>query len=103
MQKNNFYISFGVWLFVLPFLGIPDAWKNFFVALSGIFLIIIITGPTVLKKLQTKPRSRKKQNKNDSLEQNLKTDFSIPDEQNLNIKNELDGETKAEIEKEKEV
>jgi len=60
MNKNNFYISFGVWLIILPFLGIPGIWKNTLVFLSGIFLILVSLGPTILKKLQPKQKVKRK-------------------------------------------
>jgi hypothetical protein len=58
MRKNNFFISFGIWLAVLPFLGIPGTWKSALVSLSGIFLALVFLGPTILKKLQVKPIRR---------------------------------------------
>ena len=61
MHKNNFYVSFGVWITILPFLGIPGAWRNTLVFLSGIFLILVSLGPIIIKKLQTKPKSKKEQ------------------------------------------
>ena len=54
MHKNNFYISFGVWIAILPFLGIPGTWESTLIFISGIFLILISLGPIILKKLQTK-------------------------------------------------
>lgn len=54
MYKNNFYISFGVWIVILSLFGIPGAWKNILVFLSGVFLILVSVGPVILKKLQTK-------------------------------------------------
>ena len=54
MHKNNFCISFGVWIAILPFLGIPGRWKSTLIFISGIFLILISLGPIILKKLQTK-------------------------------------------------
>lgn len=66
-MKNNFYITFGVWLVVLPFLGIPGVWKSGLITASGLFLILVSIGPVILKKLQTesqsqpKPRLKKKQ------------------------------------------
>lgn len=80
-MKNNFYISFGVWIAILPFLGIPGTWRNTLVALSGLFLILVSLGPTILKKLQTKPKPKKKQNKIDSQNlplQNNELRFSVP-------------------------
>lgn len=61
MHKNNFYISFGVWITILPFLGIPGTWKNTLIILSGLFLILVSLGPVIMKKLQAKPKPKKKQ------------------------------------------
>lgn len=60
-MKNNFYISFGVWLVIIPLLGVPIVWRDALVFLSGLFLILVSLGPTILKKLQTKPKPKKKQ------------------------------------------
>jgi hypothetical protein len=60
MHKNNFYISFGVWIAIIPFLGIPRIGINALVTLSGIFLILVSLGPTILKKLQARTKSKKK-------------------------------------------
>jgi len=60
MHKNNFYISFGVWITILPFLGIPGTWRNTLVVLSGLFLILVSLGPVILKRLQTRSKSKKK-------------------------------------------
>jgi hypothetical protein len=60
MDKNNFYISFGIWIAILPFLGIPGTWRNTLISLSGIFLILISLGPTILKMLKPKTKTRKK-------------------------------------------
>jgi len=57
-MKNNFYISFGVWLVIIPLLGVPIAWRDTLVLLSGIFFILVSLGPTILKKLQ--PKTKKK-------------------------------------------
>jgi len=59
MRKNNFYISFGVWIIILPFLGIPSVWKNNLTLFSGIFLILVSLGPAILQKLQTKEKVKK--------------------------------------------
>jgi hypothetical protein len=52
MHKNNFYISFGIWLVIIPLLGVPIAWRDTLVFLSGIFLILVSLGPIILRKLQ---------------------------------------------------
>ena len=59
MRKNNFYISFGIWLLILPFFGIPGAWKDLLMSLSGLFLILVASGPAILKKLQPKQKIKK--------------------------------------------
>jgi hypothetical protein len=58
MHKNNFYISFGVWLVIIPLLGVPIVWRDSLVFLSGIFLILVSLGPIILKKLQIKQKRK---------------------------------------------
>ncbi len=70
MQKNNFYISFGVWIVLIPLLGIPSIWKNYITFLSGLFLILVSVGPSLIKKLQVKNTTKKKTIKNISQEEN---------------------------------
>jgi len=65
MRKNNFYISFGVWLVIIPLLGVPIAWRDALVFISGIFFILVSIGPIVLEKLQVK--SKKKQDNHNPL------------------------------------
>jgi hypothetical protein len=67
-MKNSFYVSFGTWIAILPFLGIPGSWRNMLVFVSGIFLVLVSIGPTILQKLQTKPKSkpRKRQKKTEA-------------------------------------
>lgn len=72
-MKNNFYISFGVWLSVVPFLGVPNLWRNILIVASGIFLVIVFAGPIVLKKLQSKKPKKKKEIKVEN-----KIDSSVP-------------------------
>lgn len=43
---------------IIPFLGIPGAWRNTLVTLSGLFLVLVALGPILLKKLQTKPKAK---------------------------------------------
>lgn len=70
-MKNNFYISFGLWIAILPFLGIPGNWRNTLVALSGLFLVLVALGPTILKKLHTKQKPKRKQDKFEFQNQNI--------------------------------
>lgn len=59
---------------ILPLLGIPWTWKSVLIFISGAFLVLVSYGPTILKKLQTKPRQKKKQNKTDLQNEIPKTD-----------------------------
>lgn len=60
MQKNHFYTSFGLWLIILPFFGIPGIWKEVLVFASGLFLILVSLGPVILIKLQSKSKPKVK-------------------------------------------
>ena len=61
MSKNSFYISFGIWIAILPFLGVPNTWKTVLIVLSGIAILVGNAAPIILKKVQSKPaRARKK-------------------------------------------
>ncbi|MEK7669412.1 MAG: hypothetical protein AAB350_02360 [Patescibacteria group bacterium] len=62
MNKNNFYISFGVWLVIIPLLGVPIVWRDALVFLSGLFLLLVSFGPAILRKLQSKPKVKTKKN-----------------------------------------
>jgi hypothetical protein len=84
-MKNNFYISFGVWLVVVPFLGLPIVWRDTLVFLSGVFLILVSLGPTILKKLQTKPKQKIK--KSDELKfSEVSQDLTHPPTPSLNLR-----------------
>lgn len=67
MHKNNFYISFGVWLVIIPLLGVPIAWRDSLVFLSGAFLILVSIGPIILKKIQPKSIRRLTEKKKQEL------------------------------------
>ena len=60
MNKNHFYTSFGLWLIILPFFGIPGSFKEVLVFASGLFLILVSLGPIILFKLQSKPKPKPK-------------------------------------------
>jgi len=61
MHKNSFYISFGVWLIIVTQLGIPGSWRDILIFVSGIFIILVSLGPSILNKLQSKPKLKRKQ------------------------------------------
>lgn len=39
MRDYTLYLWIGVWLFVLPFLGIPGSWKETLLILTAIFIV----------------------------------------------------------------
>lgn len=54
INQEKILIGLGVWLFVLPFTGFPQAWKTWLVALTG--LGIVYLGALLLK--QSRDRNR---------------------------------------------
>ncbi len=59
-MRNTFNISFGFWILVLPFLGIPIFWKTLLICSSGLLLILVGVGPSLLNALKEKPKIQKK-------------------------------------------
>jgi hypothetical protein len=95
MHKNNFYISFGVWLVVVTQFGVPGTWIKTLVFISGIFLILVSLGPAILRKLQVKTKPKKKQEKinlqntpSQNNEQNEELRFSAPENDQVETKAE---------------
>ncbi|MBN2094147.1 MAG: hypothetical protein JW740_02135 [Candidatus Zambryskibacteria bacterium] len=74
MHKSNFFISFAIWLIILPLLGIPGDWKNILMFLSGILFLLVLLAPIMTKKLEDSPEGKG----NNYKEGNLK--FSSEDE-----------------------
>lgn len=59
MTKNSFYISLGVWLIIIPILGIPGVWRYRIIELTGLFLVIHSAWPAILKRVSQKPKVKK--------------------------------------------
>lgn len=81
----------------MPFLGIPNVWRNWIVAVSGLLLFLVYIYPIMLKKLKTKSGAKKTRTKFISSEIAKKEDEGI----NTNVK-ELkfnEGDNKNEIDK----
>lgn len=55
-RRSTFFL--GIFIFVIPFLGIPSSWRTFFIMISGITLIILSIKITLPKK-NTKSRVKK--------------------------------------------
>lgn len=41
ITKNRLLIIFGIWITILPFLGFPSSFKNFFTILSGAIVTLL--------------------------------------------------------------
>jgi len=41
MSKETSILALGVWVFILPFLGVPGSWRTVFLVLSGIAIVIL--------------------------------------------------------------
>lgn len=39
MREYTLYIWIGIWLLILPFLGLPGSWKQALNVLTGLFII----------------------------------------------------------------
>ncbi|MCX6701585.1 MAG: hypothetical protein NTX96_00040 [Candidatus Zambryskibacteria bacterium] len=55
-RKSTFFL--GIFIFVIPFLGVPSSWRTFFIVISGLTLIILSIKITLPKK-NLKGRIRK--------------------------------------------
>lgn len=47
-RKSTFFL--GIFIFLIPFFGLPSFWKTLFVALSGITLLFLSVKITIPKK-----------------------------------------------------
>lgn len=60
-RKSTFFL--GIFVFLIPFLGVPSSWKTFFIVVSGLYLIFLsvkIPMPNVAPKKPVKsPRVKK--------------------------------------------
>lgn len=57
-KKNTFFL--GVFIFLVPFLGLPSSYKNIFIILSGILLILLSIKISIPKKnIKSKIRKEK--------------------------------------------
>ncbi len=55
-HKSTFFL--GIFIFLIPFLGLPSFWKTFFIILSGLGLVALSVKITLPKK-QTKIKTKK--------------------------------------------
>ena len=55
-RKRTFFL--GIFIFLIPFLGVPTPWKTLFIVLSGIGLVIMSV-KIALPKKQIKTKTKK--------------------------------------------
>ena len=55
-RKDTFFL--GIFIFLIPFLGVPTSWKTLFITLSGLGLVAISLRVSLPKK-QFKIRTKK--------------------------------------------
>ncbi len=53
--KEKSVIISGVWLIVMPYMGVPRSWKSFLTVLTGIVLVYL--GGLVLKEVREKNKT----------------------------------------------
>lgn len=53
-SKEKSIIITGVWLIIMPYLGIPRSFKSFLTVLSGIVLVYL--GALILKEIRKNPK-----------------------------------------------
>ncbi len=56
-RKSTFFL--GIFIFVVPFLGVPSSWRTFFIVISGITLILLSVKITLPKKVSKNRVSRR--------------------------------------------
>ncbi|HBD25137.1 MAG: hypothetical protein A2566_02125 [Candidatus Zambryskibacteria bacterium RIFOXYD1_FULL_40_13] len=57
-RKSTFFL--GIFIFIIPFLGIPGSWRTFFIIISGLFLITLSIKITLPKRnIKSKTRREK--------------------------------------------
>jgi hypothetical protein len=64
-MRANIYISFGAWLIIVPFLGIPVFWRNILIIVSGVCIIFVALRNGVVAK--NFKNENKTENNNDIL------------------------------------
>ncbi len=63
-MQSHFLISFGLWIIIIPFLGISSVSKNYLNIISGLFLLFFVLSPIVFNKIEVKQKVKKRKGKN---------------------------------------
>ena len=61
MPKNKIIITLGFLIAVLPFLGFPHSWNNFFQIVFGLSIVLLSVLISVDRRLSMKARVQKRQ------------------------------------------
>ena len=51
MIKNNFYSFAGIFVFLIPFLGIPVKWRNYILSIFGLIIFVYSIWPIISKSI----------------------------------------------------
>ena len=100
-MKSNFYISLGIWLVLIPLLGIPGVWRNNLITATGILLLLHVLWPVFLRKISEKSKFKKREKK-DTTKNKTKLDISGKEEMTFgeitqNSQNLSDNQNSAQI------
>ena len=55
MTRESVVFTFGVFIFLMPYLGVPETWKFYFYTIAGLLLVMIgysLRRSTYLRRVQ---------------------------------------------------
>ncbi len=53
MKKRTLTVVLGVWIALVPLLGLPNSWKNKLIVVSGILVVWAASGPSKITRQST--------------------------------------------------
>ena len=56
-RRSTFFL--GIFIFLVPFLGVPSSWKTFFIVVSGIVLVLLSLKINIPKKYIARQKMKK--------------------------------------------
>lgn len=59
MSKRKLVIVLAIWIALMPFLGFPGSWENFFVVISGLLIVLLTVDFRFLRRKRMRPRRPK--------------------------------------------
>lgn len=57
-SKRTFFL--GIFIFLIPYLGVPSSWKTALIVLSGILLVLLSIRVSLPKQSSRRPRKKEK-------------------------------------------